>query len=200
MANLKLSKAELAIVSTVVTLVLSLCLGAMIWLGSQALSTGGLDLSQVSPLFLAEIQAQPDQTHSLPSEWPDPQSSDRRRVRSSESSTEPMDGSETPTAPLPSPIRSMMITFVTVFVAEMGDKTQLATMLMSAQSQSPWAIFLGSASALVTASLISVLLGEGLSQILPPSTLQFLAGAGFVVIGAYVLLMELWGPESEEEL
>ncbi|MDX2272196.1 MAG: TMEM165/GDT1 family protein [Cyanobacteriota bacterium] len=81
----------------------------------------------------------------------------------------------------------VIITFCTVFVAEMGDKTQLATMLMSAQSRSPWTIFWGSASALVTASLISVLLGGGISQLLAPEVLQMVSGIGFIGIGLVVL-------------
>ncbi len=85
------------------------------------------------------------------------------------------------------------ITFLTVFVAEMGDKTQLATLLMSAQSKSPWAIFLGSAGALVTASLLSVVLGSSLGQIIPSDWLHWLAGTGFLVIGGYVLWQEWQG-------
>ncbi|MFS8895186.1 TMEM165/GDT1 family protein [Synechococcus sp. R3-13] len=91
-----------------------------------------------------------------------------------------------------------LVTFLTVFVAEMGDKTQLATLLMSAQSQSPWAIFFGSASALVTASLLSVVLGEGLGQVIPPGWLQWLAGAGFLMIGGYVLWQEWRGNKLPE--
>lgn len=85
------------------------------------------------------------------------------------------------------------MTFLTVFVAEMGDKTQLATLLMSAQSKSPWAIFFGSASALVTASFLSVLLGGGLGQVIPSDWLQWLAGVGFLAIGGYVLWQEWRG-------
>ncbi len=90
------------------------------------------------------------------------------------------------------------VTFLTVFVAEMGDKTQLATLLMSAQSKSPWAIFFGSASALVTASLLSVVLGGGLGQVIPSGWLQWLAGAGFLVIGVYVLWQEWQGDSLPE--
>ncbi|NJL98566.1 MAG: TMEM165/GDT1 family protein [Synechococcaceae cyanobacterium SM2_3_2] len=89
--------------------------------------------------------------------------------------------------------------FSTVFVAEMGDKTQLATLLMSAQSPSPWGIFIGSAGALVVASLISVLLGEGLAQVIPRDWLQLIAGIGFVVIGAYVL-WNAWQEQPEADL
>jgi putative Ca2+/H+ antiporter (TMEM165/GDT1 family) len=86
-----------------------------------------------------------------------------------------------------------ILIFSTVFVAEMGDKTQLATLLMSAQSPSPWGIFLGSAGALVVASLLSVLLGEGLAQVIPRDLLQLIAGISFVGIGLYVV----WDAQQE---
>ncbi|MEN9225675.1 MAG: TMEM165/GDT1 family protein [Thermostichus sp. HHBFW_bins_43] len=102
----------------------------------------------------------------------------------------PPSAADSPPEGSPSP---WLVTFLTVFVAEMGDKTQLATLLMSAQSRSPWAIFFGSSSALVTASLLSVLLGGGLGQVIPAGWLQWLAGAGFLVIGSYVLWQEWQG-------
>jgi len=89
-----------------------------------------------------------------------------------------------------SPLHLWLVTFLTVFVAEMGDKTQLATLLLSAQSQSPWAIFFGSASALVTASLLSVLLGGWLGQVIPAAWVEWAAGVGFLMIGVYVLWRE----------
>ncbi len=101
---------------------------------------------------------------------------------------------------LPGSAKTFLLTFVTVFVAEMGDKTQLATMLMSAQSQSPWGIFLGSASALVAASVISVVIGGGLGQLIPPETLQLIAGIGFIGIGLYVLWEELVGEPDPEDV
>lgn len=90
----------------------------------------------------------------------------------------------------------VFLTFLTVFVAEMGDKTQMATMLMSAQSKSPWAIFWGSASALIAASLVSVLLGEGVAQIIPTQMLQRGAAVGFIGIGLYVLWSQ-WRERQE---
>jgi putative Ca2+/H+ antiporter (TMEM165/GDT1 family) len=92
-----------------------------------------------------------------------------------------------------SPLQLWLVTFLTVFVAEMGDKTQLATLLISAQSKSPWAIFFGSASALVTASLLSVALGGSLGQVIPAAWLEWLAGLGFLAIGSYVLWREWQG-------
>jgi len=110
----------------------------------------------------------------------------------------PTDSSSTSNLPEGSTLQLWFVTFLTVFVAEMGDKTQLATLLMSAQSKSPWAIFFGSASALVTASLLSVLLGGGLGQVIPAGWLQWLAGAGFLVIGGYVLWQEWQGDSLPE--
>lgn len=64
-------------------------------------------------------------------------------------------------------------TFITIFLAEMGDKTQLVTLLMSAESQAPWIVFAGSAIALITTSLLGVLIGYWLSKKLDPKTLDF---------------------------
>lgn len=91
----------------------------------------------------------------------------------------------------------LAIAFTTVFVAEMGDKTQLATMLMSAQGKSPWGIFFGSASALVAASLVSVTLGGWLSTLIPPQLLQAIAGVSFILLGLYVLWAEFTGTEDK---
>ena len=63
-------------------------------------------------------------------------------------------------------------TFSTVFIAELGDKTQLATLLLSAQSGSPWLVFLGAALALICSSLVGVLLGQWLARTLPPERLS----------------------------
>lgn len=78
-------------------------------------------------------------------------------------------------------------TFVAVFIAELGDKTQLATLSFATGGSSRWAVFLGAASALVLTSLIAVLAGEGLARVIPPKYLQRGAGVLFLVIGAWVL-------------
>lgn len=79
-------------------------------------------------------------------------------------------------------------TFLTIFLAELGDKTQLATLLMSAESQSPWIVFLGSAAALITTSLFGVLLGQWLATRLTPKTLRKTAGVCLLLIS----LMLMW--------
>lgn len=63
-------------------------------------------------------------------------------------------------------------TFLTIFVAEMGDKTQLSTLLLSAHSASPWLVFLGASLALIATSLVGVLLGYWLSKRLTPKILD----------------------------
>jgi Ca2+/H+ antiporter, TMEM165/GDT1 family len=82
---------------------------------------------------------------------------------------------------------TFLSTFITIFLAEMGDKTQLATLLMTAQSQSPWIVFLGSGLALIATSLVGVLLGRYLSKVLSPKTLDIAAGVLLMVISVLLL-------------
>ncbi|MBI4003279.1 MAG: TMEM165/GDT1 family protein [Nitrospira defluvii] len=78
--------------------------------------------------------------------------------------------------------------FVTVFLAELGDKTQLATLLFAAdQRVSKLGVFAASSSALVLSSLIAVLVGAQLSQYVSPRMLKLVAGMGFVAIGIWIL-------------
>ncbi len=73
----------------------------------------------------------------------------------------------------PSYFRSVFTsTFITIFLAEMGDKTQLSTLLISAESQSPWIVFAGSASALIVTSLLGVLIGYWIARRLSPQILD----------------------------
>jgi putative Ca2+/H+ antiporter (TMEM165/GDT1 family) len=78
-------------------------------------------------------------------------------------------------------------TFLAVLVAELGDKTQLATLSFAASAQSRLSVFLGSAAALVATSAIAVLLGEALARVIPPMLLRRVAGVAFLLIGAWVL-------------
>ena len=77
-------------------------------------------------------------------------------------------------------------TFTSIFLAEMGDKTQLATMTLAAGS-SRWSVFAGSALALVATSLIAVLVGEGLTRVVSPVWLKRGAGVLFIVMGLLFL-------------
>jgi len=77
-------------------------------------------------------------------------------------------------------------TFVTVFLAELGDKTQIATLLLSAQSGKPWLVFVGAATALVASSLLGVLAGRWLARWLPPQRLERLAGGLMLILGGWL--------------
>jgi putative Ca2+/H+ antiporter (TMEM165/GDT1 family) len=78
--------------------------------------------------------------------------------------------------------------FSTVFLAELGDKTQLATMLFAARGgQSRLTIFLGAAAALVLSSALGVLAGALIGRLISPRALSIVAGAGFVVIGVWTI-------------
>jgi len=78
--------------------------------------------------------------------------------------------------------------FGAVFLAEIGDKTQLATMLFSAEGESSrWVVFAASAAALFTAAAIGVIVGAQLERFIKPQTLKIVAGAGFIVIGLWTI-------------
>ena len=79
--------------------------------------------------------------------------------------------------------------FAAVFIAELGDKTQLATMLFAADKEvSKWTVFLGASAALVVATAIGVIAGALLSEYINEKYLNYLAGAGFILIGAFALV------------
>ena len=77
--------------------------------------------------------------------------------------------------------------FATVFLAELGDKTQLAAMGLAAGGGSRWSVFAGSASALVLSSFLAVLLGSWISRVVPPEWIRRGAGALFIVMGVLYL-------------
>ncbi len=78
--------------------------------------------------------------------------------------------------------------FATVFVAELGDKTQLATMLFAADKETgKLMVFIAASAALVVASAIGVVAGSALSQTIDERLLSYIAGIGFILIGGYTL-------------
>jgi putative Ca2+/H+ antiporter (TMEM165/GDT1 family) len=78
--------------------------------------------------------------------------------------------------------------FWTVFLAEIGDKTQLATVLFSAEGRaSRPLVFAASAAALVTSTLLAVLFGQQLAALVPARVLKLISGIGFLLIGSWLL-------------
>jgi len=85
-------------------------------------------------------------------------------------------------------LKLLATVFATVFLAELGDKTQLATVLFSAdRSASLVTVFVGASLALVLSSAIGVLAGGAVARYVEPKYLSYAAGVGFVVIGAWTL-------------
>ena len=82
----------------------------------------------------------------------------------------------------------LLTVFATVFVAELGDKTQLATLLFAAdKAVSKWLVFIGASLALIATSAIGVLAGGLIAQYVSPRMLQIVAGIGFIAIGIWTL-------------
>jgi putative Ca2+/H+ antiporter (TMEM165/GDT1 family) len=84
--------------------------------------------------------------------------------------------------------KTLLTVFTTVFLAELGDKTQLATLLFASDREvSRWTVFIGAALALVVTSAIGVLAGGVISQYISEKHLHYLAGIGFVTIGVWTI-------------
>ena len=75
-----------------------------------------------------------------------------------------------------------LTTFTTIFIAELGDKTQIATLILSAESGKPIIVFIGSSLALVSSSLVGVLIGKWLSKTISPNKFAFLTGLLMIII------------------
>lgn len=85
-------------------------------------------------------------------------------------------------------MKELVVIFMSVFVAEVGDKTQLATMLFATDSKvSRGGVFLAAAAALVTSTLIAVVAGGVVSRFVAESTLKIAAGVGFILVGIWTL-------------
>ena len=84
-------------------------------------------------------------------------------------------------------LKILLTTFGLIFLAELGDKTQLATFCFSADCDSRISVFLGSAGALVLSSLIAVVFGAGISRVIPANYIRIGAGVFFVIVGILTL-------------
>ena len=87
------------------------------------------------------------------------------------------------------------ISFITVFLAEIGDKSQLAAIALGGSSNNPRAVFIGSTVALILASFLGILAGGAVAQFLPEKLLKSFAAIGF----ATMALKILWVGGAEEE-
>jgi len=85
-------------------------------------------------------------------------------------------------------VKSLLVIFGSVFLAELGDKTQMATMLYATdRSLSPLYVFVAASSALVASTLLAVLLGSFVTRLVSPATLKFIAGLAFIGVGIWTI-------------
>jgi putative Ca2+/H+ antiporter (TMEM165/GDT1 family) len=88
--------------------------------------------------------------------------------------------------------KGVLAVFATIFMAELGDKTQLATVLFAANAKhSPWLIFAASSAALICAAALGVLAGGWVSRHVDTRMLSIVAGVGFIAIGAWTVIAAL---------
>jgi putative Ca2+/H+ antiporter (TMEM165/GDT1 family) len=86
-------------------------------------------------------------------------------------------------------LRLFVTVFATIFIAELGDKTQLATLLYASDASHPkMTVFVASAAALIAASASAVLVGSVVAEHVDPKVVRWIAGLGFVGVGVWVLL------------
>jgi putative Ca2+/H+ antiporter (TMEM165/GDT1 family) len=85
-------------------------------------------------------------------------------------------------------LRVLITTLGIVFLAEMGDKTQLAAMTMSAQTRKPWAVFIGASLALTAVSALGVIAGALIGDYVPLIWVKRVAASAFIVIGVLMLM------------
>ena len=96
-------------------------------------------------------------------------------------------------------INLLLSTFIAIFIAELGDKTQVATLTLSGTSNKPLAVFLGSSAALVLASLIGALAGGSISTFIPEIYLKLIASLTFLIIGIRLIIYSMKKEETESE-
>ncbi len=87
-------------------------------------------------------------------------------------------------------LQTVLTTFGVIFLAELGDKTQLAVVALASQTKSPWGVFIGAGCALLVSALLAVLLGSNLTRLVPETATRiahYVAGGLFVLVGAWTI-------------
>ncbi len=80
-------------------------------------------------------------------------------------------------------MKTVLATFGLIFLAELGDKTQLAAITIASETGRPWLVFLGASLAMVTVTLLAVFLGAGVARLVPPVVIHKSAGVLFIIFG-----------------
>ena len=86
-------------------------------------------------------------------------------------------------------MKSLFVIFASVLIAELGDKTQLATMLYATdKSVRPISVFVAASSALIVSTLLAVLFGSTITRFVPETTLKLIAGIAFIAVGIWTIV------------
>jgi len=91
----------------------------------------------------------------------------------------------------------LVISFLTIFLSELGDKSQVAAIALGGSSQSPRSVFLGTAVALVLASFLGVIAGEWIAKVILTQVVKLVAAAGFLVMALRLLWYGLFGTRED---
>ena len=83
--------------------------------------------------------------------------------------------------------KTLFTAFLLIFLAELGDKTQLSTMLLASKSDSIWLVFVGASLALILSSLLGVALGSVINKYIPQMYIQIGSGVAFLIVGLLLL-------------
>jgi putative Ca2+/H+ antiporter (TMEM165/GDT1 family) len=94
----------------------------------------------------------------------------------------------------PSRFKVLLGSFTTVLLAELGDKTQITTLLMTSSSSQPWVVFGGATLALIATSFLGVFVGQWLSQRLDPRRMEVISGLIFLLVALWLTLdiLQVW--------
>ncbi len=85
----------------------------------------------------------------------------------------------------------ILSTFLAIFLAELGDKTQLAVLTLSAESKKPISVFLGAILAFAVVTLLGAILGNAITRLIPTHIIEKIAGVAFIIIGILILLEKI---------
>lgn len=88
-------------------------------------------------------------------------------------------------------IKTFFLVFLTIFMMELGDKTQISVLNFAASLKSPFWVFLGALLALGTSTLLAVLIGDNLFRLIPLRLLRFISGGIFILLGILIILREI---------
>lgn len=97
-------------------------------------------------------------------------------------------------------VKILFAAFALIFLAELGDKTQLAALAFTTSARSPWMVFIGTSLALICTTALAVAFGEVLSNILPPRVLQIVSAVLFILVGVFLLVNLARKAPSEEQV